>query len=63
MDWDDITPKKPKAGATVGDTLATLSVAELEARIAEFEREIARVKTELDAKRRHEEAASALFKK
>lgn len=63
MDWDDIAPKKPKTGAAVGDSLATLSVAELEARIAEFEREIARVKAELEAKRRHEQAASALFKK
>ena len=63
MDWDEITPKKPKTNVAVGDSLATLSVAELEARIAEFEREIARVRTELDAKRRHEEAASALFKK
>ncbi|KAB2938564.1 MAG: DUF1192 domain-containing protein [Hyphomicrobium sp.] len=63
MDWDDIAPKKPKSGATVGDNLATLSVAELEARIAEFEREIERVRIELEAKRRHEQAASALFKK
>jgi uncharacterized small protein (DUF1192 family) len=63
MDWDDIVPKKPKTNAAVGDSLATLSVAELEARIAEFEREIERVKVELDAKRKHEAAASALFKK
>lgn len=63
MDWDDITPKKPKSGAAVGDSLSTLSVAELEARIAEFEREIERVKAELDVKRRHEDAANALFKR
>ena len=63
MDWDDIVPKKPKTNAAVGDILATLSVAELEARIAEFEREIERVKVELEAKRKHEAAASALFKK
>ena len=63
MDWDDITPKKPKIAAAVGDSLSTLSVAELEARIAEFEREIVRVKVELEAKRKHEQAASALFKK
>jgi len=35
----------------------------LEARIADFEREIERVKAELEAKRKHEQAASALFKK
>ncbi len=62
MDWDDITPKKPKAGA-LGENLATLSVAELEARIAAFEDEIARITQELEAKRKHEEAANALFKK
>ncbi len=62
MDWDEIAPKKPKADAAVGDNLLTLSVAELEARIAAFEAEIERVKTELAAKRRHEQAASALFK-
>ena len=63
MDWDEIAPKKPKTNIAVGDNLSTLSVAELEARIAEFEREIERVKAELDAKRKHEQAASALFKK
>ena len=63
MDWDDIAPKKPKITAAVGDSLSTLSVAELEARIAAFEAEIARVKAELDSKRRHEEAANALFKR
>jgi uncharacterized small protein (DUF1192 family) len=63
MDWDDIVPKKPKTSAAIGDSLATLSVAELEARIADFEREIERVKAELDTKRKHEAAASALFKK
>ncbi len=62
MDWDDIKPK-PATGATIGENLGALSVAELEARIAELEREIERVKTELDAKRRHEDAASALFKR
>ncbi len=64
MDWDDIMPKpKPKAGAAIGENLETLSVVELKARIVDLEREIARVKTELEAKRRHEDAASALFKR
>lgn len=63
MDWDDITPKKPKTSAAIGENLATLSVAELEARIAAFEAEIERVRAELEAKRRHEQAAAALFKK
>jgi uncharacterized small protein (DUF1192 family) len=63
MDWDEIVPKKPKTNAAVGDSLATLSVAELEARIADFAGEIERVRVELEAKRKHEAAASALFKK
>jgi uncharacterized small protein (DUF1192 family) len=62
MDWDDVRPE-PKPGAAIGENLGTLSVGELEVRIAEFEREIARVKTELEKKRRHEDAASALFKR
>lgn len=62
MDWDDIRPE-PAAGITIGENLETLSVAELEARIGALEREIGRVKTELEAKRRHEDAASALFKR
>jgi uncharacterized small protein (DUF1192 family) len=62
MDWDEIRPKAA-ASATIGENLTTLSVAELEARIAELEQEIARVRVELDTKRRHEDAASALFKR
>jgi uncharacterized small protein (DUF1192 family) len=62
MDWDEAR-LKPAIGATIGDNLETLSVAELEARIGALEREIARVKVELEAKRRHENAASALFKR
>lgn len=62
MDWDDVRPE-PKKGAVIGDNLDTLSVAELEARISDLEREIARVKAELEKKRRHEDAASALFKR
>lgn len=63
MDWDELVPPKAQSGVAVGDNLSTLSVAELEARIAAFEAEIERVKAELEAKRRHEEAASALFKR
>ncbi|HEX9881908.1 MAG TPA: DUF1192 domain-containing protein [Hyphomicrobium sp.] len=62
MDWDDIKPK-PATGTMIGDNLSTLSVAELEARIKDLEQEIVRVRAELDAKRRHEDAASALFKR
>jgi uncharacterized small protein (DUF1192 family) len=63
MDWDDIVPKKPVTAAIVGESLETLSVAELEQRIVDLQREIERVKAELEVKRRHEDAASALFKR
>jgi len=62
MDWDELKPKPPKA-ITVGEDLTTLSVAELEARIVTFTAEIERVKTELQAKKAHEAAAAALFKR
>lgn len=61
MDWDDVAPK-PKVSAAVGDNLATLSVAELEARIVAFEAEIERNRAELKKKRDHEAAAAAFFK-
>jgi uncharacterized small protein (DUF1192 family) len=48
---------------TVGESLETLSLAELEHRIEVLNLEIARVRTELERKRAHEAAASALFKK
>ncbi len=62
MNWDDERPKAVKS-ASLGDNLETLSVAELEQRIADFAAEIERVKAELSRKRSHESAAAALFKK
>ena len=61
MDWDDVRPKP--AGITVGEDLKKLSVAELEARIAALKAEIERVEAELQAKRAHEAAAAAIFKR
>ena len=54
MDWDEIGPRSRRPTRRSAKNSSTLSVGELEARIAEFEREIERVKTELDEKRRHE---------
>lgn len=62
MNWDD-ERSKPKTSAGIGDNLETLSVAELEQRIAAFTDEIERVKAELARKLAHENAAAALFKK
>ncbi len=62
MDWDDIKPKAPK-GVTLGESLETLSVSELEARIGALRQEIERVQAELAAKKAHEAAAAAIFKR
>lgn len=61
MNWDDELPK-PKRAIEIGENLERLGVAELEERIAALQVEIARVEVELAAKRRHAEAAAALFK-
>jgi uncharacterized small protein (DUF1192 family) len=65
MDWDDDKPKPPRPAApiAVGESLGAFSIAELETRIAALTREIERVTEELRAKRAHEAAASALFKR
>ncbi|KAB2914604.1 MAG: DUF1192 domain-containing protein [Hyphomicrobiaceae bacterium] len=62
MDWDELKPKPAKA-VTLGEDLKSLSVAELEARIVALRAEIERVDGELRAKKAHEAAASALFKR
>jgi uncharacterized small protein (DUF1192 family) len=62
MDWDDLKPKAPK-GIVVGEPLAQLSVAELEARIGALEAEIRRTRSELDAKRASQTAAASVFKR
>ena len=61
MDWDDLKPKPPKA-ATLGKSLETFSVAELQARIGALKTEISRVEAELAVKKAHEAAAAQLFK-
>ena len=48
MDWDELKPK-PAKGITLGEPLDSLSVGELEARIAALEAEIERVKDNLAA--------------
>ena len=53
MDWDELKPKKAPA-ITVGEDLRTLSLGELEQRIAALNAEIERVRQELQAKKAHE---------
>ncbi len=62
MDWDELRPKPKSAAIAIGEDLSGLSIAELEGRIAALKSEIERVETELQKKRTHEAAASALFK-
>lgn len=61
MDWDGAKTKP--AGVTVGENLETLSVKELEARIDALKAEIERVSVEVQKRKSHEAAASALFKR
>jgi uncharacterized small protein (DUF1192 family) len=62
MDWDDLKPK-PAPVVTVGENLQNLSIAELEQRIVALSAEIERVRQELQAKKAHEAAAAAVFKR
>ena len=62
MDWDELKPK-PAKGISLGEHLDSLSVGELEARIAALQAEIERVKDNLVSKRAHEAAAAAAFKR
>lgn len=60
MDWDEV--RAPTTKMTLGEPLATHSIAELEARIGALDTEIVRVKAEIEAKRRQAAAADALFR-
>ena len=62
MDWDDAKPKSAKA-LVVGEDLGTLSLGELEARVAALDAELARVRREIEAKRARSAAAADLFKR
>ncbi|HEX5600097.1 MAG TPA: DUF1192 domain-containing protein [Hyphomicrobiaceae bacterium] len=62
MDWDEVRPKAHSI-ITVGEPLHELSVSDLEERLAALREEIRRVEKEIEAKRAHEKAASALFKR
>ena len=62
MDWDEIQ-KRPLKAVTLGETLETVSIVELEHRIEALKTEITRVEAELAKKRAHEAAAAAFFKR
>lgn len=58
-DWE--TAKPPRAGGKVD--WDRLSIAELEARIADLEAEIAACRRAIDAKRGHRSEADSLFRR
>ena len=60
MDPDDLPRPKPKL--TVGEPLDTISVQELQERIAAFEEEIVRIRSEISKKQSSKAAADAFFK-
>lgn len=62
MDWDEQKPRPVKA-VTLGEDLRTLSVSELEQRLVDLAQEADRVRAEVQAKKAHEEAAAAVFKR
>ena len=60
MDEDDLLPRK---AAPQVRNLEPMSLAELEAYIAELDHEIERVQADIAAKHRHMSGADALFRK
>lgn len=63
MDWDDLNPKQPARAITVGEDLSAMSIAELDARVAALQAEIARVEAERRTKAARSAAADQLFKR
>jgi uncharacterized small protein (DUF1192 family) len=65
MDLDELFPSKPDDPLTMltKQDLDPLSVADLEARIAILEGEIARVRAKMDASVQFRASADAIFKK
>ena len=61
MNWDDETPK-PKPAIVLGEDLERYAIAELNERITALQSEIERSRKEIAAKKKHADAAAALFK-
>jgi len=63
IDPEELLPRKTKAETSVGQDISTLSVLELEARIAVLEAEILRTKAALSARAMTKSAAESVFKR
>jgi uncharacterized small protein (DUF1192 family) len=62
MDLDDMMKPKKPIGPFIGESLATLSVDDLEARLAALSAERARVEAEIEARLASRQAAEGFFK-
>lgn len=63
IDPDELLPRKPKTEIMLGEDISTLSVVELEARIAALEAEIVRTHEALKARAATRSAADDVFKR
>jgi uncharacterized small protein (DUF1192 family) len=63
IDLDELLPRKPKLDLVIGQDITTLSVIELEARIAALEAEIVRSREALKARAATKNAADSIFKR
>jgi uncharacterized small protein (DUF1192 family) len=63
IDLDELTPPKPRRDIVLGQDISTLSVIELEARIAALEGEISRSREALVARAATKSAAESVFKR
>jgi uncharacterized small protein (DUF1192 family) len=63
IDLDELLPRKPKLDLVIGQDITTLSVIELEARIAALEAEIVRTREALKARAATKNAADSVFKR
>ena len=63
MDLDELLKPKKPAGPVVGETLAPLSLAELEARLTVLADESARVEAEIRVRKASRDAAEGVFKR
>lgn len=63
MELDDLQPRKKLPDIVLGEDISTLSVHELEKRIARLEEEIARCALAVKARNATKSAAESFFKK
>ena len=63
IDPEELVPKKQKTETIVGQDISTLSVTELERRIAALEEEIVRTRQALTARAATKDAAESVFKR